>query len=521
VINKMKLLYADQMKEIDRKATDHYLIPSLLLMENAGIRVWEKVKGIIGSLSKAKVTILTGRGNNGGDGLVLGRHLINAGATVKIFLLGESQNLSPDASVNFNILEKMNANLFPLRADADLERLTNALLSSDLIVDAIYGIGFRGSLDDFETRVIQMINLSKVPVVAVDIPSGVEADTGKVHGAAVKADHTVTFALPKLGQFLEPGRNYVGELTVADISIPTPLLEDRNLKLNLTDTALVSKFIKPRTADSHKGTYGHVMVAGGSTGMTGAVMLTACAALRSGAGLVTAALPESLVPILEASVKEVMSRPLAETSEASISIEALPALENLLGTVSVCVIGPGMSRYPEANAILRFILENSGVPILVDADGLNALEGDAGIFKDRQVPIVITPHPREMSRLTGLTVENIQHNRLEIARQYAADWGITVVLKGHQTVVASPSGEVFINTSGNPGMATAGSGDVLGGIIAGLIAQGLRPQQAAVAGVYIHGCSGDSAVKLNGQMGMIAGDLIDHLPNILKELEKC
>lgn len=517
----MKLLYADQMKEIDRRATDNYLIPSLLLMENAGIKVLETVKGMIGNLSKAKVTILTGKGNNGGDGLVLGRHLINAGALVEIFMLGESQNLSSDAYVNFSILEKMNAAIFPLRAAADFDRLMIALISSDLIVDAIYGIGFRGSLDDFETRVIQMVNLSKAPVVAVDIPSGVEADTGKVPGTAIKADHTVTFALPKLGQFLAPGRDYIGALIVADISIPTPLLQDRNLKLNLIDAVLVREFIKPRTAESHKGTYGHVLVAGGSTGMTGAVMLTACAALRSGAGLVTAALPESLVPILEASVREVMSCPLAENSEASISIEALPALENLLGTVSVCAIGPGMSRYPEANAILRFVLENSGVPILLDADGLNALEGDADILKDRQIPIVITPHPREMSRLTGLTVEAIQHNRLEIARQYATAWGITVVLKGHQTVVASPSGELFMNSSGNPGMATAGSGDVLGGIIAGLIAQGLKPQNAAVAGVYIHGRSGDSAVKKTGQMGMVAGDLIDHLPNILQELEKC
>ncbi len=517
----MKLLYAEQMKEIDRRATDNYLIPSLLLMENAGLRVLETVKGIINELHKAKVIILAGKGNNGGDGLVLGRHLMNAGAMVDIFLLGESQNLSSDAYVNYSVLKKMDTNLIPLRADEDLDRFMMALLSADLIVDAIYGIGFRGSLNNFETRVIQMVNLCKAPVVAVDIPSGVEADTGKINGTALKADYTVTFALPKLGQVLEPGRDYVGQLIIADISIPGPLLEDRNLKLNLIDKALISKLIKPRSAESHKGTYGHVLVAGGSAGMTGAVILAAGAALRSGAGMVTAALPESLVPIVGASAREVMSRPLAQTSAACISIEALPALGDLLGTVSVCAIGPGMSRYPEANAIIRFVLENSGVPILVDADGLNALEGDAGILKSRQIPVVITPHPREMSRLTGLTVEDIQQNRLEIARQYATAWGITVVLKGNQTVVATSSGEVFINSSGNPGMATAGSGDVLSGIIAGLIAQGLGPQQAALAGVYIHGCSGDRAAEISGQKGMVAGDLIDNLPYILKTLEKC
>lgn len=517
----MKLLKAEQMKEVDRRATEDFSIPSLLLMENAGLRVLETVRSMLGELFNARITILAGKGNNGGDGLVLGRHLINAGARVDIFLLGEPADPGSDAYVNYNILKKMAVSLLPLRTDRDLERLTETFLSSDLIVDAIYGIGFRGALGDFEARVVQLVNLSKAPVLAVDIPSGVEADTGQVHGMAIKADRTVTFALPKLGQVIEPGRAYGGDLVVADISIPAPLLEDAAFKLNLIDRAWVGRFIKPRAADSHKGTYGHVLVVGGSTGMTGAVIMASCAALRSGAGLVTAALPQSLLPILGASAREIMSRPLAQTNTAGISIEALPALKNLLETVSVCAIGPGMSRYSEANAILRFVLENSAVPVLIDADGINALEGDAGVLKNRQVPIVITPHPGEMSRLTGLTISDIQSNRLEIAGRYATTWGITVVLKGHQTIVAGPAGEVFVNTSGNAGMATAGSGDVLSGIIAGLIGQGLRPQDAAAAGVYIHGCCGDKAAETTGQRGLIAGDLIDRLPDILRDLETC
>jgi NAD(P)H-hydrate epimerase len=216
---------------------------------------------------------------------------------------------------------------------------------------------------------------------------------------------------------------------------------------------------------------------------------------------------------------EVMSRPLLETNDSCISLEALPAIENLLGIASVCAIGPGMSRYREANAILRYVLEKSGVPVLIDADGLNALEGDATILKDRQIPIVITPHPGEMSRLTGFSIESIQENRIGTARDFAVSWGITVVLKGHQTVVATPSGEVYINTNGNPGMATAGSGDVLSGIIVGLMAQGLRTRQAAVAGVFIHGWCGDKATDITGQRGLIAGDMIKELPNILRKLE--
>lgn len=515
----MKLLYAEQMKDIDRQATENYLIPSLLLMENAGLKVLETVNRIVGHQPRARITILAGKGNNGGDGLVLGRHLINAGAAVGIFLLGDSGHLTHDAQVNYLILEKMKAAIYSLNPEQNFDRLVTNLLSADLIVDAMYGIGFRGSLDDFETRVVQMVNLSKAPVVAVDIASGVEANTGMVHGIAIKADYTVTFARPKLGQYLEPGQSYSGRLIVADISIPIPLLEHAGLKLNLIDQEMVSPLIKPRQSESHKGSYGHVLVTGGSTGMTGAVIMASCAALRSGAGLVTAALPKSLMPILEASTLEVMSRPLPETREAGIAAEALPELQNLLKTVSVCAIGPGISRYPEANAIVRFVLENSRVPVLVDADGLNALAGDVGIFKNLQVPVVITPHPGEMSRLTGLTIGEIQSNRLEIAHKYAVDWGITIVLKGNKTVVASPSGDVFINTSGNPGMATAGSGDVLSGIIVGLVAQGLSPQQAAVAGVYIHGCCGDKAAGAGSEQGLIAGDLIDQLPYVLKELE--
>jgi len=514
----MKLLNAGQMKEIDKRATEEYLIPGLLLMENAGLRVLETIEGLVADLRTARIIILAGKGNNGGDGLVVARHLVNAGARVDIFLLGEPQNLSDDAYVNYRILSKM-ARISSLRDDEDLNCLMVALLSVDIIVDAIYGIGFRGSLDDFETRVAKMVNWSQATVVAVDIPSGLEADTGKVHGTAIKADYTVTFALPKLGLILESGRNYVGTLSVADISIPHALLESEEYKLNLIDAAMIKKVIKPRRAESHKGTYGHVLVTGGSSGMTGAVIMTSCAALRSGAGLVTAALPESLLPILGASQMEVMGQALAETSEAFISLEALPALENLLGIVSVVTIGPGMSRYREANAILRFVLEKSGIPILIDADGLNALEGDAAILKNRQVPIVITPHPGEMARLTGLSIDEIQLNRLDIARRYAIDWGVTVVLKGNKTVVASPGGDAFINITGNAGMATAGSGDILSGIISGFIAQGMRPQSAAVAGVYVHGKAGDRAAETTGQRGLVAGDLLDNLPHILRELE--
>ena len=513
----MKLLKADEMKDIDRRASSEFGIPSIILMENAGLRTLEVIEEILGGTKNRLLIILAGKGNNGGDGLVIARHLINSGAMVETYLTGQVEELTQDSRTNYEILLKMGARIFPLSSEKDLDRLMLSLMNADLIVDALYGIGFKGSLNQFDSRLVKMVNWCRAPVVAVDIPSGVEADTGRVHGDAIKASHTVTFALPKIGLVLEPGKEYVGTLSVADISIPGVLLEDKTIKTNLINEAMLSALIKPRLANSHKGTYGHALLVGGSPGMAGAIMMSSQAALRTGAGLVTAAVPESLTAVVDSSLMEVMTAPLAQTGQSSIALEALPAIENLLGTVSVCAVGPGMSRYPEAGAIVRHVLERSGVPLVIDADGLNALEKDAAILKDRQVPIVLTPHPGEMARLTGKTIEEIQSQRLEITQTFAQEWGVTLVLKGNKTIIANPSGEVYINISGNPGMATAGSGDVLTGIITGLIAQGLKPQDAAYAGVYLHGLAGDLAAQIKGERGLIAGDLISCLPEVLKK----
>lgn len=515
----MKLLTAEQMKNIDRRAASDFDIPSLLLMENAGIRTVEIIDDLLVAPQGKTVVILAGKGNNGGDGLVIARHLINAGVTVDTFLLGTPEGMTPDAYTNYSILHKMTGRIYPLTEDQHLDRLMLSLLVSDLIVDAIYGIGFKGSLNDFDSRVVTMVNWCKSPVVAVDIPSGVEADTGEVHGEAVKAMQTVTFALPKIGLVLEPGKNYTGTLTVADISIPSMLLEDKNLKTNLITENMIRPFIRPRRPESHKGTYGHALFIGGSAGMTGAVMMSAGAALRAGAGLVTAAIPKSLLPVVESGLLEVMTIPLDETRQETIALDALPAIANIMETMSVCAIGPGMSRYSEANAILRFVLEKADMPVVIDADGLNALEGNHEILKNRQIPVVLTPHPGEMARLIGKSIEEVQSNRMELARTFAAEHGVTLVLKGNKSIVATPSGEIYINITGNPGMATAGSGDVLCGLITGLIAQGLKAQDAAIAGVYLHGLAGDYAGEVRGQRGLIASDLIAGLPDILKRIE--
>ncbi len=514
----MKILRADEMKEIDRRASNEYLIPSIVLMENAGLRTTEKIVELLGGVCGRKIIILVGRGNNGGDGLVVARHLLNAGALVDVFMCADASQLSGDARINYEILVRMGGSIYPLQQEADLQCFIMSLLKTDMVLDAVYGIGFRGSLGEFEAQLARLVNQSKSLVLAVDIPSGLEADTGRVNGEVFKADHTVTFALPKLGMILGNAREYVGQLTVADISIPQALLADERFKLQMITEEMIKNHFRPRRLETHKGSYGHALIIGGSSGMSGAAVMTSWAALRCGAGLVTLALPEKIMAAAQL-VPEVMSRGLPSTPEGAISSEACPIIENLLGATAVCAVGPGMSRYEDGNAIVRTVLEKAGIPVLIDADGLNALQADIGILKDRQVPVVITPHPGEMARLTNLSVGEIQHERIATSGYYAREWGVTIVLKGNNTIVAHPSGQVYVNMTGNPGMATAGSGDVLSGIITGLIAQGLKPTDAAVAGVYLHGRAGDTASMHLGQRALTATDLIHNMGRVINELE--
>lgn len=516
----MKVLKAEEMKRIDKKATDEYGILGIVLMENAGIRTVEVITEMLEGIEDKKIVVVAGKGNNGGDGLVIARQLINGGAEAVVFVMAEPEDFTADTRINYEILQKMKVNICRLYKQEDVDRFAKIIGEAELIVDSIYGIGFKGLLSDFEADVINMINQSRVPVIAVDIPSGVEADTGKVHNTAVKACHTVTFAAPKLGHFIEPGQDFTGNLTVADISIPRFLLAEDDLKNNLITEDIVKPYITKRKRESHKGTYGHVLVLGGAIGMAGAVSMASYAALRCGAGLVTAAVPESLLSVVAGFGPEIMTVPLGETGKAAIALEALPAIENLLGTVSVCAVGCGMSRYMEAKQVLNFILEKSGVPLVIDADGINALAEDLSILKNRQVPVVLTPHPGEMARLVKKSIKEVQADRLEIARSFAEEWNVTLVLKGNKTIVAMPNGDAYINITGNPGMATAGSGDVLCGIIAGFIAQGLNPQTAAVAGVYVHGLAGDLACSQKGERGLIAGDIIEGVPEVLRRIEK-
>lgn len=516
----MKVVTAEEMGNLDRLASSEYGVPSLLLMENAGLRVVEVIRQHFGGrLTGKRVLIFAGRGNNGGDGLVVGRHLLNAGAEVKVFLLARPEDLRGDAAVNLGIYQKMGGKLYPILEEKDLQRVDIALLYAEMAVDAIYGTGFKGAALGLAGEVIKMLGNTRVPVVAVDLPSGLEANTGRVHGPCVRATYTVTFALPKLGLYLYPGAAYVGRLVVADIGIPRALVAGQPLAREVVTQDWCAQRLLPRQPWGHKGDYGHVLVAGGSPGLTGAVVMAAEGALRSGAGLVTAAVPAAVHAVLEEKTLEVMTMALPCTEEGALATKALPALEEFGGRCQVVAIGPGLGRHPASQALVREYLVRARCPLVLDADGLNALVGQVHILKEAKVPVVLTPHPGEMARLLGTTAARVQEDRLGVAERAAQEWGVTVVLKGARTVVASPAGRTYLIPTGNPGMATGGSGDVLTGIIAGFLAQGVPAEEAAALGAYVHGAAGDAAAKARGQRALTAGDILAYLPQVLRELE--
>jgi len=523
----LRLLTADEMREIDRRAITEYGISGLVLMENAGLRVVEHVGRMLGPVAGKQVVVLAGKGNNGGDALVAARHLVQRGARVRVFFDGDPGKGTGDAAINLEIWRRLGQRLHLLSDRNALQALQLALIKADLVVDGLYGTGFRGEIRDRARRAVEIVNEAGKPVVAVDIPSGVEADTGAVRGLAVKADRTVCFGLPKIGLVLEPGASYAGELHIADISLPQALLAGGPGGRFLLTAALLRDWLPKRQREAHKGDFGHVFVVGGARGMLGAAFLAAKAAARSGAGLVTLGLPRSLQETAAGMLPEVMTLGLAETEAGSLHKMAGEQIRDYLGRVTTLVLGPGLSTHPETVALVREILPEVRVPCVLDADGLNAFElrrqyrdEPVNFPLQEEVPLVITPHPGEMARLLVQDTRAIQGDRLGTAERAAGEWRCTVVLKGARTIVALPDGQTFINPTGNPGMATGGSGDVLAGMIGGLLAQGIPPGRAAAAAVYLHGRAGDLAAVEKGPASLMAGDLLEKLPEAFKEVQE-
>lgn len=521
----IKVLSAQQMREIDRLSTEKLGIPSLLLMENAGRNVFHQIREKFPHLENERIAILCGKGNNGGDGFVVARQLLLRGHAPRVILLADPEGLKGDARVNYEILLQSGWTPTVVRDLNEWLGIRSELLTSTLIVDAILGTGLGGPVEGFYKEIIQDLNYSfaQIPIVAVDIPSGMPSDTGEAWGESLRARCTVTFTAPKWCHVFPPNCEWVGELIVTPIGTPVSLYEnDPGLFLNLLGPEDLGPFVERRGSDSHKGDYGHVLVVGGSLGKSGAAALAALGALNAGAGLVTAAVPSGVLPLVAAAAPTLMTEPLAETETGSISCRAFDysRFAGIASGKSAIALGPGLSTQAETVEFARRVVgEWPQVPMVVDADGLNAFAGAAELLRGEGRKLILTPHPGEMARLTGLPTREVQARRVEVARQFAAEHKVYVVLKGYRTLIAEPGGQVYVNPTGNPGMATAGTGDVLTGMIAGLLAQhpGLPVEKVVAAAVYWHGAAGDLAASRRGQRSLLTTDLLAALPEALRE----
>ncbi len=510
----MKVVTREEMRKIDEYAIEKIGIPGCVLMENAGRGVFELIKKNFKSLVGLNVAIICGPGNNGGDGFVVARHLLNNGASPHVFLLTSRDKVKGDAKLNLDILYKMRIDINEITKDEDVYDVVESFRYFDLIIDAIFGTGFKGSPRGIARTIIQAINESGVPIIAVDVPSGLDSSTGNVEDICVRATWTCTMGLPKRGLILYPGREFAGKIEVIDIGIPRELYA--NIPVELLEPKRVKFAIPTRKESGHKGDFGRVLIVAGSRGMTGAAKLTSMATLKIGAGLAYLIIPESLNPILETLVTEVITLPVQEKNGA-LALGAFDAILEYIQKCDVLTIGPGISQNPDTKELVRRILLKVDIPTVIDADGLNNIDID--ILKDIKAPKVITPHPGELSRIINIDTQEINRNRIDIVKNVADKIGGCVVLKGAPTVIASHDHkDIYINTTGSSALASGGSGDVLTGMIAGLIAQGADIFDAAIAGVYLHGLAGDIASKYKTKYGVTAQDVLDYVPISIKHL---
>jgi ADP-dependent NAD(P)H-hydrate dehydratase / NAD(P)H-hydrate epimerase len=525
----MKILTASEMRDVDRLTTERYGIPGLTLMENAGKSVADFIAQHFRRLESRRIVVLCGKRNNGGDGFVAARHLAEAGADPLVIFIAGQDEMRGDAAANRERWRKSGGEVRLIRTPADWQSVRAAVASADIIIDALLGTGAHGPVEGVLRESIDEVNrrTSGRIAIAVDIPSGLPADTGddqasvSANKGIVSADYTVTFTAPKPGMFLGRSSDSVGKLIVREIGSPPELVEEVGKgTLRWLEPREFARFALPRKPDGNKGNYGHALIVAGSVGKSGAAVMASWAALRIGAGLVTAAIPEPVLPIVSAPNPEVMTEPLPATDTGTISLRALEyeRFDGIVKGKSVIAIGPGLSTQTETVQFVRTVVgKYLDLPTILDADGLNAFAGRAQELKASRKMLAVTPHPGEMARLVGSDPKEIQSHRLEVARKAAKDWNAIVILKGHQTVVAAPDGNAWINSTGNTGMATGGTGDVLTGMLAGLVAQYGANASALCFGVYLHGLAGDIAFADAGEAPLMATDLIRAIPRAYQQ----
>ena len=522
----MKVLTAAQMREVDRLSTERHAIPSAQLMENAGARFVQILLSQVQNLALRRIAIICGKGNNGGDGFVIARLLTEINRKSVVIFCGAPGEIRGDAELNYRRFNKLAGQCIIARDANEWAEAKKVIVSADIIIDALLGTGMHGAVEGWLAGVIQDLNRlgENARIFAVDIPSGLSADSGAIAGVAIKADVTITFTAPKIGQLLCPASENVGRLIVGAIGSPASLVEEcSDSRVRWLDPSEFAGIPLRRKANSNKGNFGHALIVAGSLGKTGAAVMAGSAALKSGAGLATVATPEVCVPIVSSFLPELMTAALPATPAGTLSIRALEhsAFADLLRGKDILAVGPGITTQAETQEFVRKVVGESTTPLVLDADGLNAYDGRSGdLANHRAAQMVITPHPGEMARLQNSTAQEIQRDRIGIAQKAATDFKSTVVLKGNQTVIAAPDGSTWINSTGNPGMAKAGSGDVLTGVLAGILAQHGKEDwsKAVCLAVYLHGLAADIAAEDSGEISLMATDIIRAIPKAYAKL---
>lgn len=505
----MKVSSVNEMRAMDRRAIEEFGISEELLMENAGRAAYEILSREWGVTGRRYV-LCCGVGNNGGDGFVVARHILSGGGIPRVFLFGNPDRLRGAAKTHFAILSRLPVEV---KTISDAHSIRPAVIHADGVVDALFGTGLDREVDGLYRKAIDLINASGRPVLSLDIPSGIHGDTGEILGTSVRADHTVAFGLPKIGNMLYPGFELCGRLHVSHISFPPSLYDDKAIPVETNGFIPLPH----REPTAHKGSVGDVLFISGAAGYFGAPYFAAMSLLKAGGGYARLAAPSSMIPYLATRGSEIVFVPLAETTEGSLSLKNRDPLLSAARRVDMVVIGPGLSLAEETQGLIRELAAGIEKPLLVDGDGITALADRPEIVRGRRAPTILTPHPGEMSRLTNRSVFEIEKERIPVLRKACSDLKAWIVLKGAHSLIGTPGGRVFINLSGNPGMATAGAGDVLTGTIAAMSGLGLSLEEAVRKGVFLHGLAGDLAAADKGEDGITAQDILNYLPYALKE----
>ena len=512
----MIVVTAAEMRRLDELTIHRHGTPGKVLMERAGAGATAVLLQQFPHVRRHRVVVCAGKGNNGGDGFVIARLLSRKKVRVEVVLLGRQSEVKGDAAGALAALRRTRVPIIEVTSAADVGKLVPSFKAAGLLVDAVFGTGLNAAVEGRYADVLHLMNASGVPIFAVDMPSGLHADNGTPLGVAIQAEATTTFGFAKIGQLIYPGIEHVGALAVVDIGIAPEAVAEVQPRTHLLEAGDVAPLVPRRAAEAHKGTCGHVLVIAGSRGRTGAARLAAHAACRTGAGLTTLAGPASLNDILAAGVPEVMTA-LLDDQDGSVRFNE-GGLRRVLDGKTAVVVGPGIGVHEEAQKLVRFLLAEIALPMVVDADALTCVARDVGMLSTARAWAILTPHPGEMARLLGSDTAAVQADRVGTARRFAVEHGCVLVLKGARSVVAASDGTVWINPTGNPGMASGGMGDALSGILGALLAQGLSPEEAARLGVYLHGEVADAVARERGQIGLLASDVIDGVPAGLKRL---